>query len=144
MSAWDDFDRAARRDFPEIVFADDALVARAHPFNRGLAERLHKLLGMLSALKRAIGPDGSHTDEWNERWTQWVKGGELFSDESASNKRDFARELTFNHPANPGTKLSCPWHAKENGYKFRIHFSYPIRHDEPLYVVYIGPKITRK
>lgn len=144
VGSWRDFDEAIRRDIPEIVFAPDAVRLSGYGFNPGVAERLRRLLVMLATMKRSILPDGTYGQEWHERWEQWFRGGELFSDSSDGEKVDYDTELTFKHPEQPGTKLKCTWHGKVNTPKLRIHFSWPITRDSPLYVVYIGPKITRK
>lgn len=142
VRSWADFDRVARRDFPEIVFGADSMRLEGHPFNPGVAERISKLLGMLAAMRRSILPDGSYGEKWNELWGRWFRGGELFSDSSESEKIEFDRQLTFD--VAPGISLKCPWHAKVNTPKIRVHFSYPITRDEPVYVAYIGPKITKR
>lgn len=43
-----------------------------------------------------------------------------------------------------GNPLECFWHGKISTSYYRIHFSYPITHDEPLYIAYIGPKLTKQ
>lgn len=67
-----------------------------------------------------------------------------FSDSSSTEKSDFRKELTFRHPMNAGEYLFCTWHGKVKTPQLRIHFSWPIRASDPLYVVYIGPKITKQ
>jgi hypothetical protein len=53
--------------------------------------------------------------------------------------------MTFPHPERVGETLFCPWHGKVQTPQIRIHFSgTTIRHDQPLYVVYIGPKIAKR
>ena len=42
-------------------------------------------------------------------------------------------------------KLFCPWHGKVSTRTLRIHFSPgQIRASDPLYVVYVGPKLTKR
>jgi hypothetical protein len=41
-------------------------------------------------------------------------------------------------------KIFCTWHGKVKTPQYRIHFSWPISAVAPLYVVYIGPKITKR
>lgn len=142
VRSWDDFDVAIRRDFSSLRFSTDC-VARNHPFNPGVADRIRKLLDMLSRMKDAILPDGTYGDTWNNQWTEWFKGGELFSDSSDAEKVEFKSELTFPHPDRDGEKFMCSWHGKVNSPKVRVHFSYPIKRNEPTYVVYIGLKLTK-
>ena len=44
----------------------------------------------------------------------------------------------------PTKTLFCPWHGKVQTPQLRVHFSYPIRANEPLYIVYVGPKLTKR
>jgi hypothetical protein len=144
IGSWVDFDRAVRLDFPELVFGKDCVQLEGHPFNPGVAERIRKLLNMLAEMRRSISPDGSHGERWHELWKRWFAGGELFSDSSESEKNQFDKQLTFEHPAAPSLRLKCPWHGKVNKPKIRVHFSFPITVQTPVYIVYVGPKITRR
>lgn len=143
VGSWAELDLAVRRDFANLTFGDSCM-CRDHPFNPGVAHRVWKLLDMLSRLRAAILPDGTYGDAWHHYWEEWVHGGELFSDSSDSEKREFDSELTFPLPGHPGERIKCPWHGKVNSPKRRVHFSFPIQHDEPTYVVYIGPKLTKR
>lgn len=143
LRSWADFELRARRDFPEMMFADGC-TRRDHPFNPGVADRIWKLLEMLSQMRAAILPDGTYGAAWNRQWTEWFRGGELFSDSSASEKIEFDAELTFPHPGRQGESIKCTWHGKINSPKLRVHFSFPITRAEPIYVVYIGPKLTKR
>ena len=51
--------------------------------------------------------------------------------------------MTFKHPTDASKTLFCPWHGKVQTPQLRVHFSWPVRADEPLYIVYVGPKITK-
>lgn len=70
--------------------------------------------------------------------------GALFSDSSDDEKIKFETEMRFKHPAEVNKTLFCPWHGKVQTPPLRIHFSWPVRADDPLYVVYVGPKITKR
>jgi hypothetical protein len=67
-----------------------------------------------------------------------------FSDSSEAEKNEFEESLTFPHPVEPGQTLFCTWHGKVKTQQIRIHFSWPVRWDTPLYILYVGPKITRR
>jgi hypothetical protein len=71
-------------------------------------------------------------------------GNPLFSDSSDTEKLDFRNELTFRHPDQPGRSLFCPWHGKVRHLELRVHYTWSGRAGEPLYVVYVGPKITKR
>ena len=42
------------------------------------------------------------------------------------------------------SKLFCPWHGKVKSPQYRIHFSWPTTATTPIYIVYVGPKLTKK
>ena len=50
--------------------------------------------------------------------------------------------MTFKDPE--GRELICFWHGKIKTPQYRIHFSYPIEKGAPLYIAYIGEKLTKK
>jgi len=66
-----------------------------------------------------------------------------FSDSSDAEKNEFRTELTFKHPEIDGETLFCTMHDKVKTPQIRIHFSWPVRADAPLYVVYVGQNITK-
>jgi hypothetical protein len=43
-----------------------------------------------------------------------------------------------------GATLFCPWHGKVKIEQMRMHFTFPIQRDMPLYIAYIGPKLTKR
>ena len=67
-----------------------------------------------------------------------------FSDSSEGEKHAFKSSLTFPHPDDDGKTLFCTWHGKVSHMVMRLHFSWPIRKGKPVYIVYAGPKITKK
>ena len=64
-------------------------------------------------------------------------------DPAEDEKVVFEEQLTFPHPERPRERLFCPWHGKVQTPQMRIHYSDPIAGDRALYVVYVGPKITK-
>ena len=44
----------------------------------------------------------------------------------------------------PGEALPCSWHGKVRSMTLRMHFSWPVQYGKPVYVMYIGQKITRR
>jgi hypothetical protein len=66
------------------------------------------------------------------------------TDSSDAEKRQFRSELTFPNPEKSGQHLFCSWHGKVKTPQLRIHFSWPIAANTPLYIVYVGPKITKR
>ena len=65
-----------------------------------------------------------------------------FSDSSDSEKRKFKQDLTFPHPERAQENLFCTWHGKVKTPQYRVHFSWSFGTD-PVYVTYVGPKITK-
>ncbi len=93
----------------------------------------------------AFGADGTRSAEGHAIFQDYFTGDRAaFPDSSNREKNRFRRELTFSDPANPGAKRMFPWHGKVSRMTLRIHHSWPIRAGEPVVVVYVGPKLTRK
>ena len=152
IASWADLETVARARFGAMVLAEDAFEPLAgHPFVPGAAERLVFLLAKLDRLRQCFDAEGGRTAEGHEIYRDFFTGkkgdggrGAMFSDSSDTEKCDFANHLCFPHPDQEGAKLFCPWHGKVQTPQLRVHFSTPISADKPLYVVYVGPKITKR
>lgn len=132
-----------------LTFAADSFDPLCgNPFVNSAARRIVELLETLNKLKSYFDTQGQRTAEGQRIYQDHFTGEEAwFTDSSDSEKNEFKAELTFNHPANDTENLFCTWHGKINTpkkNKMRIHFSWPICVDKPLYVVYIGQKLTKK
>ncbi len=133
------------------MFAADAFAyLEGCPFVSGAAYRLLFILDTLHRFKSCFDSDGRRTAEGHEIYRDFFAGkkgeggrGAVFSDSSDSEKSKFKQEMTFGHPEKTGKTLFCPWHGKVQTPQLRVHFSWPVRADEALYVVYVGPKITK-
>jgi hypothetical protein len=151
-ASWKQLEALATARCTQITFAADAFVPlNGHPFVPGAAQRLTFILETLNRFKSCFDADGQRTPEGHEIYQDFFTGkkgeggrGALFSDSSANEKSKFEAEMTFVHPADANKTLFCPWHGKVQTPPLRVHFSSPVRADEPLYVVYVGPKITRQ
>lgn len=109
------------------------------------AERILVLLGILNRFALCYDSDGKRSAEGHRIYQNYFTGKQaLFSDETDTNKRVFRNELTFPHPEQTGANLFCPYHGKERHSTLRLHFSWPIRFGEPVYVVYVGQKIAKR
>ncbi len=78
-------------------------------------------------------------------YQDWFTGkNDFFTDESDSNKAQYAQKLTFTLP--DGSSELCGMHAKPNtsSTPIRIHFSWPLYSTGRLCIVYIGEKITKQ
>ncbi len=131
---------------PHLTFSEGCFVPlRGHPFVHGAARRALALLYTLDRFKQCFNEHGQRTPEGQRIYQNHFTGEKAsFSDASDAEKRDFCRELTFRHPDEDGESLFCTWHGKVKSPQLRIHFSWPVRAEEPLYVVYVGPKITKR
>ena len=151
FQSWDDLRKTSTGGrFARLIFADDCfepLSGHRHPFNKSSAERVQSQLWILDQLAGAFDKSGTRTREGHEIHRKHFEGDRAwFSDSSDKEKSNFAKELTFPHPGRPEETLFCPWHGKVNytGFPLRLHHSWPVKAGEPVYVVYVGPKITRR
>ena len=143
--SWDDLSDAAQMRFPNLTFSSGSFgPLLREPFSRGAADRLLLRLDTLHRLKGSVNEHGKRTPEANKIYEMHFTGDRAwFSDSSPREKARFGASLTFPHPTNTGELLFCSWHGKINTPRLRIHFSWPIRAQDPLFVVYIGPKMTK-
>jgi hypothetical protein len=103
-----------------------------------------RIASPLSATRTGRSYLGNRTPVGDDLYALYFAGGKaLFSDSSDGEKADFNNELHFPHPDGAG-HLFCTWHGKVKTPPIRIHFTFPILHNTPLYVMYVGPKITKK
>ncbi len=120
------------------------------PFVYSAACRLLFLLETLNKFKGCFDVNGHRTVEGHKIYQDFFTGkkgrggrGAMFSDSSTKEKSDFESEMTFKHPSNPKLTLFCTYHGKVQTPQMRVHFTWPITSSEPLYVPYVGPKITK-
>lgn len=148
IRSWDDLQEASKQRFAKLIFAGDCFDhLSGFPFVQNAAERIVVLLDVLEQFARAFDAVGVLTSKGQQIYQDYFSGNNaLFSDSSDTEKRHFRDKLRFPHPSDSQESLFCPWHGKINypSFPLRIHFSWPIRSGEPVYVVYIGPKITRR
>ena len=115
------------------------------PFARSSADRILFLLNILDELVGNTDQKGVRTTKGHYLYREYFIGKRaLFSDSSDTEKNMFHQKLMFAHPDKPEQKIFCPWHGKESHSTLRIHFSWPIQTGNPVYVVYVGPKITKR
>lgn len=115
------------------------------PFAKSSAERVLFLLKVLDELVGNTDQFGARTAKGRYIYREYFMGKRaLFSDASNTEKNKFRQQLMFAHPDYPEQKIFCPWHGKESHLTLRIHFSWPKKTGDPVYVVYVGPKITKR
>ncbi len=146
FDSWDSLEQHVRRACDRLTFANDAFAPlNGHPFVHGAAERIQILHDTLNEFRGCFDVNGNRTTEGDRIHADHFTGEKAwFSGSSATEKNDFRSELTFPHPHEPGKYLFCPWHGKVKTPQIRIHFSWPVSSSTPLYIVYVGPKITKR
>ncbi|MEQ9641456.1 MAG: hypothetical protein RIM84_15645 [Alphaproteobacteria bacterium] len=146
LASWRALRKHSAARFEHLRFVESAFdPLRSQPFKQGVAERILARLEVLNRLKQCFDADGSRTAEGHALYQQHFTGDKAwFSDESDANKADFESDLTFGNPDVPGENLFCSWHGKVKSPQYRIHFTWPVTAMSPLYVVYVGPKITKR
>jgi hypothetical protein len=144
--SWEQLGVVCRNRFSRIHFSADAFEPfQGHPFVPGAANRILERLNVLEQIIGCVNERGERTAEGHRLYQDYFTGEKSwFSDSSESEKNEFNSELTFKHPKLDGETLFCSWHGKVKTPQIRIHFSWPITFDTPLYVVYVGPKITKR
>lgn len=144
---WQAMVEAARQRFPSLLLPnalhEDARLAR-EPFDAIIRDRFYALLGYLEAYMRGRDEDGNECPEAQEILRTHFQGERaLFSPESATNKRNFEREMTFPDPEG-GADIFAHFHGKISHRFFRLHFDWPVPASATrLKVLYIGPKLTK-
>ena len=114
-------------------------------FHRSAARRIFVLLGILDKLAQAFDRDGVRTTEGHRIYRDHFTGDMAwFSDSSDTEKRRFRKEMMFVHPQRPETELFCTWHGKIRHMTLRLHYSWSGKANDPVFVVYAGPKITKR
>ena len=143
---WNDLINQCIKRYTNLTFADNLLDnLEPEPFSETIADRIQILLSYVNELNGCFDENG----QLNKRGTEIIKNyfqgtKALFTDESETNKQHFKEALTFGKPRTD-EKIFCPFHGKiKAGRQYRIHFNWPKeKPTEPLYIVYIGPKITK-
>ena len=144
IATWGQLESETRASFRRLAFSADCYsYLDGRPFAPGAADRILSLLGVLDQLMGLVDASGQLTEEGHRLYQNHFAGDRAwFSDSSDSEKHRFEKELTFPNPRGTGNPLFCTWHGKVNTPPYRIHFAWPERPGDPLYVVYIGWKIT--
>lgn len=148
FDSWESLESAVTLSYSNIVFALETFeLLKKHPFAYAQAFQMFEQLGILNRLKGCHDETGKRTFEGHEIVKNYFTGNRAwFSDSSNTEKIKYKRELTFPKPGKQGEYIFCPWHGKVSSAQgpIRIHFSWPSSGNEPLYVVYVGPKLTKR
>ena len=143
ITSWNELIIRLRADCTQLTFLDSVSSGLSgEPFNLTIARQVEELLVILDRIKACFDDTGSMTENGFQLLQNFFHGDRAkFTDESESNKHRFHQEMTFRKP--DGEMIFCPYHGKISHRYFRIHFTWPIRHNEPLFIGYIGPKLTK-
>lgn len=146
VDSWKSLSDLCRNRFQNLTYYDDCFdYLQGHPFVIGASQQIISVLGALDRFAFCFDEHGQRTPEGQKIYQDHFTGDKAwFSDSSDSEKRNFNKQLTFAHPTDANKKLFCPWHGKIKTPQLRIHFSWPIVAKQPIYIVYIGPKITKQ
>ena len=146
IQSWRQLQQVSERSFPRLTFGEECFSPlRGLPFRKSAATRILALLRILDRFAEAFHADGSRSPTGHSIYRDHFTGDSaVFSDSSPTEKREFGQKLRFPHPDRPGQVLPCTWHGKVRTMTLRMHFSWPVRYGEPVYVMYIGQKITRR
>lgn len=146
LQSWKDLQEACLVRFENLFFSDDAFSPlKGTPFVVAAANSIIDLLSVLSEFKASHLDNKGRSDHGNSLYQQYFTGDNAwYTDSSAGEKRDFKSEMTFPHPEKKGEKISATYHGKVQTPQIRIHFDWPVKSDTPLYILYIGPKITKR
>ena len=145
VESWEQLAEVCQTRCPDLTFVQGCFEPlRGYPFVVSAAERILILLDTLARFRRCSDEQGQRTKEGQQIYQDHFTGKSWFSDSSDSEKHQFREALTFRNPEVGGENLFCTWHGKVKTPQIRIHFSWPVSTKNPLYVVYVGPKITKR
>lgn len=146
IASWEMLADVSKARCTRLTFSSDCFgPLQGYPFVSKAAQDVLSRLEALDQLKTCFDSAGNRTAEGHKLYQKHFTGKRAwFSPSSSTERSKFKTEMTFPHPDIPGKDLFCPWHGKVNYHPpLRIHFSWPVTAADPLYVVYIGPKLAR-
>jgi hypothetical protein len=144
--SWEQLERTAITRCQRLQFLSASFEPlRGIPFVVGASRQVLALLDTLDRFKGCFDEYGQRTPEGQRLYQDHFTGDKAwFSDSSDSEKVQFKQDLTFRHPTINDAFLFCPWKGRVKTPQLRIHFTWPVSANQPLYVVYIGPKLTKR
>ncbi|ALZ98505.1 hypothetical protein LO739_00285 [Leclercia adecarboxylata] len=144
IESWLQLEHIAKRKYQHLEFISDCFSPlHKMPFFKAASISIMEKLSILDKIKTCFDSTGKFNREGNElNQNHFVGQKAWFSDSSEGEKIDFANEMTFE--IKKDDIRFCPWHGKIKTPQIRIHFTHPIEQQSPLYIVYIGEKITKR
>lgn len=152
INSWSQLKESSDSRWKNLYFSNGCFDSlKGIPFSKAASKKIISLLDVLNNFKACFDDSGNRTKEGQNLYRDFFTGkkgksgsGQWFSDSSEREKHKFNSSLTFHHPEKKGETLFCPWHGKVQTPQLRLHFSWPVKKSEPLYIVYIGSKLTKK
>ncbi|MGK9470894.1 hypothetical protein ACSST1_19315 [Pantoea agglomerans] len=143
IESWDALEEISRDEFKNLTFTEESFhPIKKMPFYKAASTSIIEKLKVLNDIKISFDSDGRFSSEGKEIYRNHFTGDKAwFTDSSDGEKRDFSNEMKF--LIDGDERLFCTWHGKVKTPQIRIHFSYPITQKSPLYIVYVGEKITK-
>ena len=144
VQSWIQLIEYANSHFTNLTFLPSFEVRlRGQPFSTTIAEQAIRLLSIINELKNCFDDLGHRSRKGEELIESFFTGDRArFSDELSTNINRFSKELTFRKI--DGTPILCSFHGKISHRYYRLHISWPVTKNDPLYVAYLGPKITKE
>jgi len=146
IQTWHSLETICRDRFVHLTFTDDCFEPlMGVPFAKCSSEGILRLLKILDTWARNRDDQGKSNEKGRCIQQQHFTGDRAsFTDSSATEKRKFCKEMTFDNPDAPGEPLLCSWHGKIAHQALRLHFFWPPKAGKTMYIVYAGPKITKQ
>jgi hypothetical protein len=139
LKDWDGLHRWAKKECEDLIFSDDVIEPiKILPFSYSAAQQIQMLLLILDEISKSHEPTGKLNQHGLElQIKHFTTSRGRFSDETPNEL------FNFRHPKT-NEKIQCSWHGKVRlDVNYRIHFQWPKPKGFPLWVAYIGPKLTR-
>lgn len=145
IQSWAQLAEECRQRFDNLNFSDTSFdPLKGCPFVSSAAKSFLELIGVLSVFKSEHIEGSDRTQKGHDLYQTYFTGPfPWFTDSSDPEKNKFKKEITFPHPDKPGEEIIASFHGKVRTPQMRVHFSWPVRADEPLYILYVGNKITK-
>ena len=147
ITSWEMLENVSTARCTQLTFSAGCFnPLKGYPIVPKAIQDILNRLEVLNQLKICFDTEGKRTNEGHRLYQKYFTGDQAwFSDSSATEKNKLRQKLTFSHPTRVGKFLFCPWHGKVNFHPpLRIHFSWPVTAIDPLHIVYVGPKLTRR
>lgn len=146
IRSWQELHQSLSQRFENLVFSANCFEPLVGmPFSKSSSDRLLALCNILERCTKAFDASGRRSSEGHEINETYFRGDRAwFTDSSDSEKHSFRNTLTFPHPAENGKYILCSWHGKVSHLTLRLHYSWSGRMGDPVFIVYVGPKLTRR